>query len=111
MTRHFLIFILAVCAAAVSAQTTASAPDTLIQVSGAIAKTDTVKVKISVPVEIEGHYFNVANDEACALTLYVTVAGNWIQDCAGNRYAILPDNHRGCPVIHAVLDKKKELKQ
>lgn len=79
-----------------------------ISTTGKVAKLDTIRIEILDPVEIEGHYFNVRDDEKCPLTLHVTIFTNWVQDCAGNLYAILPDNHVGCPVIHLVaLDKKK----
>ena len=78
---------------------------------GEIAKFDTITVAITDPIEFQGHYYNVSDDEPVTfMYVFTPLRGAFVKDSKGIEYELRPADHHECGVLHLVVDEYSAMK-
>lgn len=97
--------VLLLAAFAVSAQTVGNTYQPHIQLS----KFDTLRVEVFDPVEFDGHYYNVSDDNNGWHYVF-TADRTWVEDINGIQYTIKQVMHRKeCPILHVEITDPYQL--
>lgn len=77
-----------------------------------ITQFDTLVVGIVDPVEFDGHYHNINEDDPLTFQyVFTPLRGVFIRDNNGIEYTIRPTRHKDCPILHIeIIDPYWQLK-